>query len=317
MSKGYLEFIKKMAGAADIVNKIVAAGAATGNLNPAAGADIQANLDPDAGTKLESKNTEDEQWMKDKGALIYPQNLFTPGLQAYILFLMRDSNLRSTTVYKRIGMYMPPAIKVSYGSNWEEINMPVSQAVDMGKDVVDAAGSAFGGTSAEKSSAVDLASNIATAGAANMADMATGGEAFGNYRDVQTRNTTNPHQALLFKGVSFREFQFSFELLARSPEESDSIRQIIKTFKWGMHPGGEQDASFWSYPNTFDVYLLTPSHKYMFNISQCVLTNMEVDYGGSGAASFFKNTGAPVHINLSLSFKELSVLTKKLIEADY
>jgi len=314
---GYLDFVKKVAKYADIVNKAAGSGFAAGTLDPAAQSDIEASLDPDAGTKLLGRKTEDENWMKDKAALVYPQNLFRPGQQAYILFLMRDSNLRSTAVYKRIGLYMPPAIKVSYGSNWEEINLPVSQAVDFTKDAVDAAMSAFSGDQAQRDNAGGFGVNAAATAAAGVFDAATGGEAFGNFRDIKLRNTTNPHQALLFKGVSFREFQFDFELLARSKDESDSIRQIIKTFKWGMHPGGEQDASFWSYPNTFDVYLLTPSPDYMFNISQCVLTNMEVDYGGSGAASFFKNTGAPVHINLSLTFKELSVLTKKLIESDY
>jgi len=314
---GYLDFVKKVAKYADVVNKIAGSGFAGGTLAPTLSSDIEASMPEDAGTKLIGEKTEDETWMTDKGALVYPQNLFRPGQPAYILFLMRDSNLRSTVVYKRIGLYMPPAIKVSYGSNWEEINMPVEQAIDMGKDAIDAAGSAFGGTSAEKQAGAQLAADAASTGVGGVLDVATGGDAFGNHIEVQRRRTTNPHQALLFKGVSFREFQFTFELMARSKDESDSIRQIIKTFKWGMHPGGEQDASFWSYPNTFDVYLLTPSHKYMFNISQCVLTNMEVDYGASQAASFFKVTGAPVHINLSLTFKELSVLTKKLIESDY
>lgn len=313
----YLDFVKKVAKFADVVNKVAGIGFAGGTLDETKNADVQASLPEDVSTKLVGEKTEDEAWMKDKGALIYPQNLFQPGQQAYIFFLMRDSNLRSTAVYKRIGLYMPPAIKVSYGSNWEEINMQVSQAIDMGKDAIGAAGSAFGGTSAEKQGAAQFATDAALTGGAGIADALTGSDAFGNFNEVERRRTTNPHQALLFKGVSFREFQFSFELLARSQKESDSIRQIIKTFKWGMHPGGENNASFWSYPNTFDVYLLTPSHRYMFNISQCVLTAMDVDYGASGAASFFKGSGAPVHINLNLTFKELSVLTKKLIESDY
>ena len=83
-----------------------------------------------------------------------------------------------------------------------------------------------------------------------------------------------------------------------------------------MHPGGGAGAS-WVYPNNFDIYLLSPSHRYMFNIAQSVLTSMDVDYGGTGATTFFKNTGAPVAIKMSLDFKELSVLTKEKIRKDY
>ena len=55
----------------------------------------------------------------------------------------------------------------------------------------------------------------------------------------------------------------------------------------------------------------------MFNIATSVMTNMSVDYNGSGYPVFFKNTGAPVQINMSLSFKELEVLTRERVLQDY
>ena len=109
-------------------------------------------------------------------------------------------------------------------------------------------------------------------------------------------------------------------MLARSAEESESIRRIIKFFKLGMHPKQKQNQTrFWQYPDNFEVMLFTPETKYMFNIGTCALQNMDVGYAGSGGGipSFFEDTKAPVHVTLSLQFRELKVLTQDDIEADF
>ena len=312
--KGYLDFIKSVLPYATTMKDLLGEAGFRSGLEATGGSIIEQNMPKKVSI---NSNTEAKGWFKDEGALVYPQNLFSPGNEAYIFFIMRDSNLQSTAVYKRIGLYMPPGIKVNYGSNWEELNMTVAQSFDAASNAFGAAQDMF---SSDPSAQQRAEENLARAGAGGVAkilEKVSDDSSIGQQLEVVSRKTTNPHQALLFKSISFREFEFSFEFLARTREESDAIRQIIKVFKWGMHPGGSASSTYWDYPNTFDIYLLTPNHKYMFNISQSVLTNVDLDYGGSGAASFFKETGAPVHINMSLRFKELSVLTKELIEKDY
>lgn len=273
---------------------------------PTAESTISAFAPTNASQIIANQTTETEDFFKDSSAVIYPQNLFSPGNEAYVFFIMRDAVLNSQSVYKRLALYMPPSIKIRYGANWEEIDMKLYAYGSAANELYDGNGD----------TAARLLSNLG----AKLVDTVSGaGNMTQQLLELEKRRTSDPKQALLFKTVDFRQFQFDFELLARSVEESNAIRQIIKIFKWGMHPGrgGNTESTFLEYPNIFDVYLLTPSSKYMFNIKQSVLTDINVDYGGSGSASFFKNTGAPVDIRLSLQFKELSILTKEDIVKDY
>lgn len=315
--KGYLDFIKSVLPYATTMKDLLGQTTFRQGLDATDPNTIEQNLPNFTSSAPWTTETESSGWFKDGNPLIYPQNLFSPGNEAYIFFIMRDSNVQSSAVYKRVGLYMPPGIKVNYGSNWEEINMTVAQSLDAASNAIGSAGDMFSSDPAAQQRAEDNLMRMGLGGGAKLLEAASGDDSIGQQLQVATRKTVNPHQALLFKSINFREFEFSFEFLARTADESEAIRQIIKVFKWGMHPGGGANSTYWDYPNTFDIYLLTPNHKYMFNISQSVLVSVDLDYGGSGAASFFKVTGAPVHINMTLRFKELSVLTKDLIEKDY
>jgi hypothetical protein len=124
--------------------------------------------------------------------------------------------------------------------------------------------------------------------------------------------------ALMFKGVQFRTFSFDFQMMARSREESVTIQKIINEFKKAMHPSvpKQEPTRWWNYPDNFDIVLRTPADT-MFNISTSVLTDMTVEYGGSGIPVFFDETGAPVQINMNLQFKEMEVLTRERVEQGY
>ena len=258
-------------------------------------------------TSATVEETESDDWFKDdKEALIYPQDLFSIGNQAYVFFIIRDPVIASSKILKRIGLYMPPEIKVKYGANWEEADIKTDQVLNFTTDIV-----GQGGGDSQKMAAAAFGQKIVGA----IGSKVLGGNIEGELAR-RTKFLPNPQQGMLFKSMDFRRFSFSFEFYARSEGESESIRKIIKAFKWAMHPDAEEGYT-WNYPNIFDIYLLTPSHKYMFNISQSALESIDVDYGGAGATTFFKNTGAPVSIKMTLDFKELSVLTKQKIQKDY
>lgn len=241
-------------------------------------------------------------------AFVYPQNLFENGNTPYILFYMKDSANAANSYDKfagsqaapnaRLALYMPPAIRVNYGAKWEEatLNLAVGQSL-----LTD-----LGGIKQVASKVADAAFQT--------------GNTIQNEVEFDSKSIIDPKNALLFKGVNFRRFQFDFQLMARNADEAESIRKIIKAFKYGMHPGGatgEKSGAMWTYPHFFEIFLCTPTRKYMFNIMNAALEEMDVDYGGSGVASFFRENGAPVDIRLSLQFKELFVLTKELIMEDY
>lgn len=258
--------------------------------------------------------------------LQYPEDLFTGENVPFIIFWRKDAVARDSTVLGRVALYMPPDIKVNYGTQWEEIQMSLMQYYDTAADAFKFARSL---TDAGKSGEIgagllNQAARIATGNGparvvARVVDTALNTN-FAQQTEVLQKQTLNPHTALLFKGVNLRQFQFDFQLLARSANESGQITKIIKFFKLGMHPQQIDGAQrFWKYPDNFEVQLFTPSQKHLFNISTCTLEDMSVNYAGSGGGipSFFEETHAPVDVRLSIRFKELTVLDRDKILRDF
>lgn len=196
-------------------------------------------------------------------------------------------------------MYMPATLKVRYATQYEEISLDWDRFK-----------AAVGGVwnSPKRSLGKVLA---------NTASGVTGAN-FDQGFELANGITVNPHMALLFRGVNFREFQFDFQMMARNEAESNAIQNIIYQFKYHMHPALDaNDPQRWlQYPENFTIEFFSPTEDYLFKINNCALQGMEVDYAGSGVPSFFTNTGAPVDIRMSLNFKELAIATKENIEND-
>lgn len=291
----------------------------------------------EAGLSTLKEQTPDS-FYKDGAAVIYPEDLFQSGNEAYILFYLRDSVYADAKLLKRVALYMPANVSVSYGAEWNPINMFITQ--DQRGSLKTDATDLLNQTSI--SSALDKVSNILsgsgqdaimTAISKSIGQAVLNETAIGQGASAIAGKTVNPMTALAFRSVNLRKFRFNFELLARSVAESESIRQIINIFKYGMHPAsvknvsvaGQSDATanslaektFLNYPDTFDIYLFSPSMRYLFQIQRSVLLNMDVNYNGRDVASFFKGTGAPTNINLTLDFQETEFLTKERVVSGY
>ena len=116
----------------------------------------------------------------------------------------------------------------------------------------------------------------------------------------------NPHLAVLFEGMNFRNHTFNYKFAARDAGESSTLKSIIDIFKIAMHPTSDGGA-FFQYP---DEFLITfPSDQFLFKIGTSVLTSFTVDYTPDGG-SYFHVNGAPVSVAMSLQFTELDILTK-------
>lgn len=136
----------------------------------------------------------------------------------------------------------------------------------------------------------------------------------GNLMAAATKTTPNPFREQLFKAVDNREFQFNYKFLPRTESEAAAVENIIKMFKFHMHPELSARGLFYVYPSEFNIvyYYKGKENSHINKISTCVLKNMNVDYGSQGGFNTFRN-GMPTEINLSLSFLELEVLTKERV----
>lgn len=123
----------------------------------------------------------------------------------------------------------------------------------------------------------------------------------------------NPNLELLFKGVDLRSFTFSFDLTPRSRAESDQIKAIINTFKRRMAPkttvngSGGSKGIFIGSPDVFDIEFRrgNQGHPFLFKMKTCALTNVQVNYAGTGAYATYEDS-TPIKMRMTLSFRELN-----------
>jgi len=123
----------------------------------------------------------------------------------------------------------------------------------------------------------------------------------------------NPNLELLFKSVNLRQFNYTFILTPRTRQEAQTVKGIIKTFKKRMAAkstaknvqGGS--GLFIGAPDVFQLTFKrgTQDHPFLHDHKICALTDMQVNYTGTGAYATYDDA-TPVQTNITLTFSELS-----------
>lgn len=172
---------------------------------------------------------------------------------------------------------------------------------------------------------INQAASVGTVGAAGLAGGATfgalglvggGGLSLSSVAQGMAHGAgvaINPHTAVLFDNVQFRQFQFEYKLIAKNQQESNTIKQICDTFRYHMHPSFAYDGLAFNYPEEFQMLFPEKIGHNLFNFGYCVLTSFNVNYNGENIPIFFEDTGAPVSINITMSFQETRVITKEAL----
>lgn len=125
---------------------------------------------------------------------------------------------------------------------------------------------------------------------------------------------SNPKKEMFFQGVDFRNFSFDYRFYPKNEKESLYIKRIIDLLKFHMYPEyRSKDRFTFIYPSEFDITFFKQDGKenpWVNKIATCALVGMTVNYTPSGLWATHED-GSPVLINLSMTFKELSILTKE------
>lgn len=125
--------------------------------------------------------------------------------------------------------------------------------------------------------------------------------------------TFNQNIELLFTGIQLRSpVSFQFDMVPRSKEETEHIKQIIRNFKYysaakkGLN-SGSASGLFLKSPEVFRLQYMSGNkqHPFLNKFKICALTNMSVNYTGSGTYATYSDA-TPVHMVLNLSFQELT-----------
>jgi hypothetical protein len=159
-------------------------------------------------------------------------------------------------------------------------------------------------------------SDVKGVGAAIIANLALNKAPGGAGASAALGLAANPKKEQVFKGVDFRTFQFDYQFFPRSVDEAKNVLEIIKTFKYHMHPEFKDEYNFiYLYPSEFDIlyYQNGVENLNIHRHTSCVLTEMNVNYTPNGMFTTFPN-GMPTQINVTMNFRELALLTKDKVQ---
>jgi len=204
-----------------------------------------------------------------------------------------------------IALHIPNQLSIRYGVQWSEDDTSMlAMANAAGTEIM----KAVTGTGKLKETA-----GVAQAVITNLA-LSKGPNAAGNSAALGL--AANPKKEQVFKGVDFRTFSFDYQFFPRNPQEAKNVMNIIQEFKYHMHPEFKDTNNFvYIYPSEFDImyYANGKENKNLHRHTSCVLTEVNVNYTPNGVFTTFPD-GQPTQINLTLSFRELALLTKDKIK---
>ena len=260
---------------------------------------------------------------------------------------LKNNNVQTDTVKKSIYLYLPNKLREGYQAKYNGVKLgPLGgSAIAAATDMIGDGGLNTDniGESMEKiaKAAIPTAGFNLGAQAINRALQVAGGGSNITGQDLAalaTGKVFNPYEETVFQGMEFRDHKFDFIFAPKNPSDVEIILDIIKTFRVSMLPG--RDGSHWlTIPDYFrveivrlvtneDAELLFPSsgsnqkgvlQQIMQFPSKMILANMEVDLAPYGPYASLKSADkqddtydyGPVAYNLSLSFKETSLLTRE------
>ena len=132
-------------------------------------------------------------------------------------------------------------------------------------------------------------------------------------------NADNPYMEVLFDSMNLRTFTYQFNFAPKSQEEAYEVQRIIQLFRFHMAPELRPGVNrYLGLPSQFDIHYMflsksgqTSENNFYNRIATCVLQDCKVNYTPNGVKSF--EDGGPTATTMSLTFKEIELLTKDKI----
>lgn len=248
-------------------------------------------------THAESKNT--------LGAGAYNP---TPDNSAQNLSVQRPPMKRTLG---SITLYLPAQISVSQKANYGEAEIGLAVAAAMGTAKALGEGE-FSSEMGEFAKSLDL-DKKKVAGEIGEILGATGARAAAA---ISRGRTTVNRTEMMFEGIDRRTFSFTFRLIPKSAAEAENIKNICYQFRYHSMPhiyGGGTTGRTLVSPSTFDIQYVPGQH--LHKISTCALEQVDIKYGGD-RPQFFKDD-QPSETELTLTFRELEIITKERVQAGY
>ena len=200
---------------------------------------------------------------------------------------------------------LPNSMRDSQAHNWSQDTGVVSKGVSAFID--GASGVAMGGVAGKMAGAKNklvASAGRSTSKSFNVANVVK--EV--SHRMGNRQPTVNPMYWQEYKGTEPRTFNFLWDFIPNSKEESNQILTILKRFKQYTSPkltiGGLGLLS----PYTFDITIANGHIDDILKLKSVAVRSIDIDYAVDGAVQFHHD-GTPKHMTLALSLVELRTTT--------
>ena len=225
-----------------------------------------------------------------------------------------------------VSMFMPAQVATTYSANYTDTGMGmfVGDALNI-YDELKRKGMREGDITKSLDGVISGAGNLAELALTNIvgSGVVPGLSGLREARGITTGEIISERMELAFKGITKRQFQYTFKMIPKSAAEADEIKNIIHLFKRNMLPemtGGDATGRRMTIPNTFNIQYMYngADNNFLHKIGECVLENFSVAYGGEKYATYnpTANGAPPVETTITLAFKELDLVTRAGVEAE-
>tara|TARA_Y100001937_G_C7133414_1_gene338724 strand:- start:2639 stop:3643 length:1005 start_codon:yes stop_codon:yes gene_type:complete len=240
--------------------------------------------------------------INDKQHFYFPEDLQAGANQGYpfIRFGIKNNNGDDKVA---IYLYHPPGLSVTDGANYSGFNAGVLKAGLIGAQKM----------FANQDGSISEADLFATALIARDKRATPGStiEKITSSAALKAGVATNPYTRTAFETTNIRGYQFAFKLVASNAEESAKIVAIERTFRKFLYPKRMGSIAL-VYPPLFHIsfYAEGRINNYLPKIKPCYLTTLDSVFNAT-SNTFHQDTGAPVEVDLTLTFQEERVLVRQ------
>jgi len=252
--------------------------------------------------------------------LVFPRELraSTASYPCVHFSVAQRSNANEKATYKHIFLPMPPAgIEFNEGGEYGTIELGIIAAAG-GMDALN--------KMMESPSASNLFSGIKNTGTNvfNQIKSLTSGQVgviggkmlgYGEGAQFAGKRIMTPNTNTTFKGNSIRSFTFNFKLVGRDKKDSEAIRNIHNLFRECVYADGDDTANIiLAYPPVWKIQFIdgAKENPYIPKIFGCYLTSCRVMF--NSGANIYRSDGAPIDVDITLSFQETRMLTQRDIK---
>jgi hypothetical protein len=230
------------------------------------------------------------------------------------------NDLKPGPVDEWVWLPIPPeGVSTSYQQGWEETTQGAMRAgAEAGAKGISSWVKGFGkddsGTGGDATNA-----NVLKWGSVKTAAAEAVKKQLGFSTGINTRALEQTYVA--YSGPSYRAHNFSFKLQPKSKKDNEVIDDIVFYFKKWSAPfdmGGTANIlRLYKTPHLFEIkFAPAKLQKSLPRIGNSALTGFDVKYGGD-KFNVYEEDKRPSEVNITLSFKEMKILSRKDIDDGY